>query len=245
MDNTLLIALNTQQTLRQRMDMTANNIANMNTAGFKAERMMIEEVTERPARAMDRPNDIRFANPFALQRDMTSGSLKASGNSLDLAINNPNVFFTLQGGGETLYSRDGQFALDDLSRLVSHDGQMVLDAAGNEIVFDPEGGEATISETGVIRQRNIEIAQLGLAQFDIPEALAKRGGNMWSVGDQAPRQAEAPAVKQGFVEQSNVNSVFELTEMIEVSRAYASASSIIKDANELRQSAISKLGAVT
>ncbi|WP_022696137.1 flagellar hook-basal body protein [Ponticaulis koreensis] len=242
MDNTLLVGINTQQSLRRRMDVVANNLANMNTAGFKAEVALNDLIIERPSHANDTPEDIRFTSVGRMQRDMTTGTLRPTGNSLDFGIEEANAFFSVRVGGETYYTRDGQFALDELSRLVTHEGALVLDDAGNEMVFDPEGGPPTVSDTGIIRQGNIEIGRLGVYGFETPGALEKIGSNLWSPGDQQAEAVELPKVQQGVVEQSNVNAILEVTRMIEISRAYTSASRLVKDADELRKTAINKLG---
>lgn len=243
MDNALYVGVNTQLALRQRMDIVANNLANMNTAGFKADVALNELVIERPAHANDRPFDVRFTDVDALQRDMRVGPLKLTGGDLDFGLEEQNAFFSIRIGEDTYYTRDGQFALDELSRLVTHEGALVLDAGGAEIVFDPEGGQPNVTKDGVIRQGELEIGQLGVYSFETPAALEKVGNNMWIPGEQAPVATENPGVQQGFVEQSNVNAILEITRMIEISRAYTSASRIVKDADELRKNAISKLGA--
>lgn len=242
MDNATLIGLNAQQSLRRRMDLVANNLANMNTTAFKAEVALNELAVERPSEAIDEPNDIRFTRIDAVQRDMRTGSLKLTGNPLDLALEEANAFFTVQAGGDTFYTRDGSFAMDDLSRLVTREGQVVLDNAGNEIVFDPEGGPAQISENGVIRQGQLDIGQLGIVSFDVPAALEKVGDNLWTPGDQQAAEQLTPKVRQGMLENSNVNAIIEMTRMIEISRAYTSASRLVKDTDELRKNAISTLG---
>ena len=242
MDNALLVGLNAQQSLRQRLDVVANNLANMNTAAFKAEVALNEMVIERPSKAYDEPNDVRFTNIDRMHRDMTAGTLRPSDNPLDFGLAKENAFFAVNVGGQTFYTRDGQFALDDLSRLVTHEGGFVLDDTGTEMVFDPEGGRPELTPDGKIRQGNVEIGRLGVYSFETPAALEKAGTNLWSPGDQAAEAVELPEVRQGVVEQSNVNAIFEVTRMIEISRAYTSASRLVKDADELRKNAISTLG---
>ena len=242
MDNALLVGLSTQESLRRRMDVVANNLANMNTAGFKAEVALNDLIVERPAEAMDTPEDIRFTQVERLHRDMSTGTMKQTSNPLDLGLFQDNAFFTVRVGEELYYTRDGQFSLDDLSRLVTREGGFVQDDAGNDIVFDPEGGPPVIDANGTIRQGNLEIGRLAVYGFETPGALEKVGNNLWSPTDQEAEAVELPEVQQGVVEQSNVNAIFEVTRMIEISRAYASASRLVKDADELRKNAISKLG---
>lgn len=244
MDNALLVGVNTQMSLRRRMDVVANNLANMNTAAFKAEIALNDLVIERPSKANDVPNDIRFTTVDGIQRDMRSGALKVTGGDLDLALTADNAFYAVRSGAQTYYTRDGQFALDDLSRLVTHNGELVLDDGGAEIVFDPEGGQPNVTEKGMIWQGEIEIGQLGIFRFETPAALEKIGSNLWANGEQAAIPNETPGIRQGYVEQSNVNAIVEITRMIEISRAYTSASRLVKDTDDLRKNAISALGKV-
>ena len=98
MDNALLVGLSTQESLRRRMDVVANNLANMNTAGFKAEVALNDLVVERPAEAMDTPEDIRFTQVERLHRDMSAGTMAQTGNPLDLGLFQENAFFTVRVG---------------------------------------------------------------------------------------------------------------------------------------------------
>ena len=242
MDNALMIGVKTQQLLRRRMDVVANNLANMNTTGFKTESVLTQELSERPARATDRPQNVRFADEYALQRDMRTGRLEPTGNVLDLALEDPASFFSVRFGDDTAYTRDGTFALDELARLVTREGQLVLDNAGGEIVFDPEGADPTISPNGVIRQGDLEIATLGIVRFDMPEALEKAGDNLWTFDGENPAASETPGLRQGFLEASNVTAILELTNMIQISKAYEHASRIVKNADDLRERTIERLG---
>ena len=240
-----MIGLNTQRVLRQRLDVTSNNLANMNTTSFKAEKVLAQTHNNNAIKTVEQTGDIQFAHTFAVQRNMGAGSLERTENPMDLAITQPNAFFAVQTPDGETYTRDGRFSLDDLSRLVTRDGFTVLDADGAEIVFDPDGDAPTISDTGVIRQGDLEIAQLKLVEFETPEILEKFGNNLWRPTTEEPQPSEAPLVKQGHLEQSNVNAIQELTTMIQISKAYESASRIIKDADQLRERSIERLGRAT
>lgn len=252
MDNSLMIGLATQKLLQQRMDVTANNLANMNTTGFKVESIVSRELQERPASVIERPKDVSFSEGWRLQRDMSTGPLERTGNALDVALAGEGFFTIGAPGGETLYTRDGAFSLDENGRLVSRSGLAVLgqtmggdgfyvEGGGGEIILDAAAGEITITQTGVIMQNNAEIARLDIAAFDTPEALEKRGGNLLAATDEQPREAVGVRVEQGMLEGSNVQAVLELTNMIEVSRAYQSVAKMISDENAMREQAISKL----
>ncbi|WP_422385387.1 flagellar hook-basal body complex protein [Oceanicaulis alexandrii] len=121
MDNTMLIGLTRQLTLRRQMDVVANNIANANTQGFKAERMMLEPDTSYRARHQDGPNRAQFVDEWAMGRDFSQGSLTNTGRPLDLALQGDG-FFMVEMDGVERFTRDGAFTLNPLGELVASDG---------------------------------------------------------------------------------------------------------------------------
>jgi flagellar basal-body rod protein FlgF len=242
MDNSFMVGLSAQQVLRQRMDVTANNLANMTTAGFKAERLVMRELSEQPAASSDLPTDIAFVDAWMLQRDFSTGPLEQTGNPLDMAIEGEGFFVIETEDGEA-YTRDGRFALDDQGRVVTRSGKVVL-GDGGPITVDPEAGPISISREGTLSQAEAQIGTFRTVAFDTPAALEKIGDNLWRATDETPRAPENSRIAAGFVEGSNVNAVAELTQMIEISRAYQAVSRMISDSDELRASSIEKLSQV-
>jgi flagellar basal-body rod protein FlgF len=241
MDNTLMLALQTQRTLQRRMDVTANNLANVNTSGFKADSLLLEEVEDTGATAEDAPNDIVFVRDVGLLRDMRQGPIAMTGNPLDVALEGDGFFMVEGESGQTLYTRDGAFSLTGDGRLVTSDGRAVLSSGGAPIVLDPQGETPSIGRDGAIRVAGVEAGRIGVASFAAPGALLKVGDNLWSAQDQEPAAFEGLVV-QGSLEGSNVRPVVELTRLIEISRAYQNAARIVSGADELRQRAIQTLG---
>ncbi|MBY0563435.1 MAG: flagellar basal-body rod protein FlgF [Hyphomonadaceae bacterium] len=241
MDNTLMLALQTQRVQQRRMDIAANNLANVSTSGFKADTLLLEEVTNAGASAEESPTDINFVRDIGLVRDMSQGPVAMTGNPLDLAIEGDGFFMVEGPAGETLYTRDGAFSLTGQGRLVTSDGRPVLGSGGAPIVLDPQGESPSIGRDGAIRVAGIEAGRIGVASFAAPGALLKVGDNLWSAQNQAPEAFEGVVV-QGALEGSNVRPVVELTRLIQISRAYQSAARVITSADELRQRAIQQLG---
>ena len=242
MDNTMLIGLTRQLTLRRQMDVVANNIANANTQGFKAERMMLEPDTSMRARHQDGPNRARFVDEWAMGRDFSQGALTHTSRPLDLALQGDGFFMLETDAGER-FTRDGAFTLSPQGELVAGDGARVLDAGGAPIILDPAAGQISIGETGIVTQNGQQIAQIGVVRFADQGVLNKTGDNRYVAPEDAERVIEdLPQVKQGFLESSNVRPMLEITSMMEVSRAYASVSRMIKDTDELSRKAIDRLG---
>ncbi len=240
MDNALLLGLQTQRVLQRRMDVAANNLANVATAGFKADALVMEEASRTNAHADADPRDIRFVRDVTLMRDMRQGPIAMTGNPLDVAIEGDG-FFMVEGPSGPLFTRDGAFTLTGDGRLVTGDGRAVLNSGGTSIVFDAQGESPVIGRDGVIRVAGVEAGQIGVARFAAPGALSKVGDNLWDAQGQAQGEFEGIVV-QGAIEGSNVRPVIELTRLIEISRAYQSAAKIVSGADELRKSAIERLG---
>jgi flagellar basal-body rod protein FlgF len=241
MDNALMLGLQTQRVLQRRMDVAANNLANVNTTGFKADTLLLEEADQTRAHAEEDPREIRFVRDIGIMHGMTQGPIGITGNPLDVAIEGDGFFMVQGANGQTQYTRDGAFSLAGDGRLVTSDGRAVLNSGGAPIVLDPQGESPSIGRDGVIRVAGVEAGQIGTASFAAPGALSKVGDNLWDAQGQAPGAFEGVVV-QGALEGSNVRPVIELTRLIEISRAYASAARIVSGADDLRRGAIERLG---
>ncbi|MBX3511888.1 MAG: flagellar basal-body rod protein FlgF [Hyphomonadaceae bacterium] len=240
MDNALMLGLQTQRVLQRRMDVTANNLANVATTGFRADALVFEEMNTTNAHAEDSPRDIRFVRDVTLMRDMRQGPIAMTGNPLDVAIEGDG-FFMIQGPNGPLYTRDGAFTLTGEGRLVTSDGRAVLNSGGAPIVFDPQGESPAIGRDGAITVAGVEAGRIGVVAFAAPGALSKVGDNLWDAQGQQSEPFEGVVV-QGALEGSNVRPVLELTRLIEISRAYQSAARLVSSTDELRRSAIERLG---
>lgn len=240
MDNALMLGLQTQRVMQRRMDVAANNLANVSTSGFKADELLLEEVQDTGASAEANPNDIIFVRDIGILHRMDQGAIAMTGNPLDVALEGEG-FFMVQGPNGPLYTRDGAFSITGDGRLVTSDGHAVLSSGGAPIVLDPQGESPSIGRDGAIRVAGVEAGRIGTASFAAPGALSKVGDNLWDAQGQAPGAFEG-VVLQGALEGSNVRPVVELTRLIEISRAYQSAARIVSGADELRQRAIQQLG---
>lgn len=236
-----MLGLQTQRVLQRRMDIAANNLANVNTTGFKADGMLLDEADRTNAHAEEAPTNIRFVRDIGLMRDMRQGEIAMTGNPLDVAIEGEGFFMVQGPNGQQLYTRDGAFSLAGDGRLVTSDGFPVLNGGGAPIVLDPQGETPSIGRDGAIRVAGVEAGRIGVVSFTAPGALLKVGDNLWDAQGQRSGEFEGVVV-QGSLEGSNVRPVVELTRLIEISRAYQSAAKIVSNTDELRQRAIQQLG---
>lgn len=242
MDNAMLVGLSRQLTLRRAMDVAANNIANAQTTGFKAERVMLEDNLTTRARQADGPDRVAFVDEWAMGRDFRQGALERTGRPLDLALDGEG-FFSLETGAGERFTRDGSFTVNQDGELSTMDGARVLDDLGQPVRLDLNAGPVTITEDGVLSQNGLPGQRLGVVRFEQLGQLQKVGENRFSAPDDAERVLEnPPQILQGHIETSNVKPLAEITRMMEVSRSYASVTKMIRDTDELSRKAIERLG---
>lgn len=236
-----MIGMQSQMVLRRRMEAVANNLANMTTDGFKADNFLFAQDVDPGATSSDEPHDIRFVKEAGIVRDMSQGPIRITGNPFDVALQGDG-FFAVQTDEGAAYTRDGGFTLSADGTLVTKDGKPVLSDAGAPMVFDLRGEAPVINTEGAISIAGVEAGRIGVYNFESPDELQKLGDNLYNAGTQTANRADATHVVQGAVEGSNVRAVIEMTRMIEISRAYESASRMVNNDDTLRKSAIETLG---
>jgi len=241
MDNELMIALQTQRVLQRRMDSTANNLANATTNGFKADQIRFQSLVDNAAHSEDQPRDVRFVSEAGIVRDMGQGPIARTGSALDVALQGDGFFMVRAPDGGTAYTRAGSFKLGADGSLTTLDGHAVLSQGGAPLVFDPQGGEPTIDGTGAISIAGVEAGQLGIAKFANPSALQKIGDSLFSADGETPETSTARVV-QYAIEGSNVKAVVELTNLIQISRAYEAAAQMVQNTDDLRKQVIQTTG---
>lgn len=244
MDNALRIGLSRQMALKTRMNVIANNLANINTAGFKRDtvhmeefRMPVAQMTE--LRGQDKA--LSYVHDRAVLNNMSAGSMKQSGNELDVAINGKGWFTVNTPAGER-YTRNGEFKLNNDGTLVTNDGFPVL-GSGGPISFGPNETQITIARDGTISSSEGVKGQIRVVSFNDEQNLNKEGFNLFKT-DEQPTPVEQPNLMQGMIEGSNVRPVLELTTMIETTRAYVNQAQLLKKSEELKTDAMNKLAQV-
>lgn len=244
MDNALYVGLSRQMVLRREMDIVANNIANIDTTGFKVESLMQKIDPGEPAVTLGGPRPVKFVAADGVARNFGQGTLNPTGAPLDMAIEG-DAFFQVQGADGPLFTRDGRFTTDPTGRLVTQGGLAVLDASGGEIVIDSEKGQVAVGIDGSMSQGNEQVGKVGMYSFANAGALSKTGDNLFkNVSNLAPAPAEEARLRQGMLEGSNVKPILEITRMIEVSRAYEQTSKMMDSGADLSRRAVERLGRV-
>ena len=242
MENAAYIGLSRQMTLRRELDIVANNIANADTTAFKVEQLLVgTEVGERARNHAVRPS-ASFVLDKGVGRDFGQGALKQTGRTLDFAIEGEGAFFKVQDGQGEAYTRDGAFTMDPEGRLTTKAGRPVL-GDGGEIVLDPQLGEPSVATDGTISQNGQPVGRLALVRFDALGVLEKSGDGLYRNASNArPMDAADAQVRQGMLEGSNVNPLLEITNLIEISRAYERVTKMIENTTELSRRSVERLG---
>ena len=251
MDASMWVAktgLDAQQT---RLNVISNNLANVNTTGFKRDRANFEDLLYQNIRQAGGQTSLTTQAPTGLMqgtgtRVVATEKIHAQGNmintqnALDIAINGEGFFQITQADGTTAYSRDGSFKLSSTGQLVTSTGQPLAPA----IVIPANASSITIGEDGIVSVELFagggaqQLGQIQTARFINPPGLTPLGGNLYkeTVASGAPQLLNpgtqaAGTLRQGMLESSNVNVVEEMVNMIETQRAYEINSKAISAAD--------------
>ena len=252
MANELLVGLSRQLTLERQMDVVSNNVANVNTTGFKADRSLFEEFLNSRAHEDNFARGdrrISFVQDRGTFKDFSQGATEQTKNPLDVAIDGGGFLAVQTPGGER-FTRDGGLQINNQGQLVNASGYQVLGTSG-PIVFQPTDHDISIAADGNITVlegvNHIDSVRgkLRVVSFADAQKLVKEGSNLYSAGAGTAAQPDVVSkVRQGFIEKSNVNSVAEMSRMIEVTRAYTSISAMLQQQGDLRKTALDKLADV-
>lgn len=244
MENAQLISLSRQIALQRQMDVVANNMANINTTGFKAESLLFEDYMMPKARDNDfggQDDKLHYTEDWSTVHDMTNGPIEATGNPLDVALDGKG-FLSVQTATGERYTRDGAMTIDNKGTLVDLNGNAVLGQSG-PITFDDSDTDITIGHDGTVSSNNGIKGKLKLSEFADPQVLAHAGQNYFSGPAGTP--SAATSIVQGSLEKSNVSGVTTMADMIRVERAYQSLATLMQQQDDLRTSAVQRLGDVS
>lgn len=255
----------------QKLDTIANNIANVNTPAFKRDQQVFNEYltnNEKEPSVIQVPRipssiesfydmqgaDKSFVDTKGTFTDFSQGSLKRTGNPLDVAIDGKGFFEVATPGGVRM-TRSGNFTLDGQGQLVTKDGFHVLKAAGPGV--DPEartikvsgnGGTISMNDQGEVFEGEESLGKISVINVTQADALQKVGNSMY--GFKANKNPEVvninyPSLKQGFVEMSNVNIVQEMTDMITANRMFESTQKAMQAYDHMTDKIVNVVGKTT
>lgn len=249
-----------------RLDTVSNNLANLNTNGYKRDDLVIGDYMrlykeDRDILPLDNntKDGSKFLNrsmtrvPQIVEEytDQTGGAIVNTDNPLDVAFQQKNYFFAIETPAGVRYTRDGSFSLNDVGQIVNKEGHKLLSTTNQPITIQ-NGQNITINSDGRIYTKNEgtlnnagEVGQIKIVTFENPKYLQKVGNNLFMTDKEEVAMTGDNLVKQGFLEKSNVNAVSEMTALIEVNRLVGMYQKVMDtQMNELNQDAINKLGTV-
>jgi len=255
----LYSAISGMHGFQTKLDVIGNNIANVNTTGFKSGRVMFGDLLSQTVAGASTPGtNLGGTNPIqiglgskiaSIDTIMTDGSTQTTNNPYDLSING-NGFFTVSDGTQTYYTRAGNFQPDAQGNLVLPNGFKLLDSSGSPIIIPPNPTSVSVDKSGNITVVDSSgststLGPIGLASFTNSAGLTKAGDTMFlassnsgtpSVG--APGAAGFGTLTVGALEMSNVDLTNEFTEMIIAQQGFAANSKVITTAQTILQDII-------
>ncbi|HZR62200.1 MAG TPA: flagellar basal-body rod protein FlgF [Xanthobacteraceae bacterium] len=253
MENALLVGLSRQMALSHELDIVANNIANINTTGYKADNLafsqfLMPNASDDQFTGSDRRLD--FVQDRGTWIDFAPGAVQRTGSPLDVAIDG-NAYLAVQTPRGVRYTRNGALSVNGTGQLVTSDGYQVLGDSG-PITFQSTDHDVIISPSGIITVRegnntaDSPRGRLQLVGFDQPQLLQKDGGSVFAPppGVNATPAPQGARVLQGSIEKSNVNSLAEISRMIQITRSYTDIANVLQQQSEQRRNALSQLSQV-
>ncbi|MCR4436417.1 MAG: flagellar hook-basal body complex protein [Clostridiales bacterium] len=242
----------------KRMDVIANNLANVNTNAYKKDAVVLEAFPDLlTKRINDTPSPLNPSGNIGsmeLGSDVgqvftyyTQGQLLKTDNKFDLALQNAgSAFFTVavpdaQGNMQEYYTRDGAFVLNANKQLVTKEGYLVM---GENGPITLQGENFSVQPDGTIVEDGVNVDKLLIRDFTDTGTLRKVGSNLVRSTEESKEQLFTGTVVQGFVEQANVNIVKEMVDMISVMRSYESNQKILQMQDSTLDKAVNEVGAV-
>ncbi len=236
MDNAGYIDLSRQSGLLREMNAIANNIANINTVGFRRESVLFAEHVK--ALGADDPS-ISIATMDRRYVDFTEGEIATTENPLDVAIEGEG-FFLIEGSDGPRLTRAGSFSLNAVGEIITAGGRRVLDEGGGALVIPAQAGSIAVAADGSITADGQAVGRFGVVTAD-PASLVREGDNLFRA-DGGYETSTTARVRQSALEGSNVSAVSEIARLIEVQRTYEMGQKFLQDENDRIMRTVRELG---
>lgn len=241
MNRGIYVALSGTLAQARRLDALTNNLANVNTPGFKKDKAVFQ-IAMPPAEqpAMDNIKDKVFVETSGIATDFSPAPQNITGNPLDVAISGDGFFEVMTPQG-TRYTRDGSFSRSKSGELVTGSGHKVMGEGGPITIT---GSEVKIDKDGSVMVDGAAVGRLKIVDVPKPYALKKEMENLYVLPASVQPVSSKVELKQGYVEGSNVSVIREMTSMIDVSRSYESYIKMMQAMDEATGKVISDVGRV-
>jgi flagellar basal-body rod protein FlgF len=241
MDNTTSIILSKLTAQQRAMDVTAGNLANASTPGYRAERMVFADwlSPQRNTTAPKGDRSLAYTQDRATYRDQAEGTLTKTGNPLDIAIAGDG-YFTVQTTAGTRLTRAGRFSLQADGTIADTAGNALLDVNNQKLKVAAADTNLSISADGGISSQNGPIGKIAVVSPADQNGMTAEGSRLFSAGGPTTPAASAKLI-QGTVEDSNVQPVAELVHMMDTERNFQFATQFVDAESQRHQTAIDKI----
>jgi len=241
MDITTSLAASRLIAQQRAMDITANNIANANTPGYRTERVQFSDWIDQQPRTASPPggHSITYTQDRATYRESQPGTLTHTANPFDVALTGEGYFTVNTKAGPRL-TRDGRFGPMPDGTIADSSGNAVLDTTGKPIQIAPTDTQITIAGDGSVFSENGPIAKIGVVQPTDPMKMRAEGATNF-VSDATTTPVAAPTMVQGAIEGSNVQPVMEVTRMLDNERQFQFVTQVVQAEGDRQQQSIDKL----
>ncbi|MDB2414750.1 flagellar basal-body rod protein FlgF [Rickettsiales bacterium] len=236
MDNVSYILASQRANLFKAMDRVSDQVANVNTTGYKAEKDVFSQILIKT----DGQNKASFSTIKNTVRDDSQGNLIATARDLDVAIKGEGYFMVDTPMGKR-FTRSGNLQINSEGVLVTNDGYHIIGPGGGKIEFAQGDTNINIKEDGSILAGNAERGQIGVYIFDYPQTLQRLGNGLYKATEVEKIASGNYQIFQGMLESSNVNSVTSMTNLVSLSRSIETIKSMQKDYHETQMGMIRKL----
>ena len=239
MEAASLILLSRQTALQQQMDVLSNNIANVNTTGYKGQSVLFQTYISQPSPG----EQMNFVVDRATLRDTSTGAPTGTGNDLDVALQGDG-YFGVQTPQGIQYTRAGSFSLNNSGDIVTQEGYPVLSLEGQALNVPSEAKTLEIDLTGRILTDKGEVGKLQVVTFKHEQQMVEIGRGLYQTKESGTPATDTRVVQRAL-EQANVKPVVEMTRVTEVVRAYQQTINMIQNEHERMRAAIRTLGKVS
>ncbi|WP_029623562.1 flagellar hook-basal body complex protein [Sphingomonas sp. PAMC 26617] len=243
MDISSTVLLSHEQALRRQLDVAANNLANVSTAGFKREAPVFREYVEKTADPQAPVQTTSFVLDQGATHDTAPGGFQPTGNPIDVMIDGAGYLAVDAPDGTVAYTRAGYLKVGDDGSLVTAGGLPVRGEGGQPIAIPPDQiGKLSIGTDGSVTGPGGVLGRIEVTVFDNEAGVDPRGDGMFSATGGRSLSAAETKVRSGGIEGSNVQPIVETTNMVEILRAYQTSMKMSEAIGDMRKAAIDKLG---
>jgi flagellar basal-body rod protein FlgF len=241
MDITTSLAASRLLAQQRAMDVTANNIANANTPGFRTERVQFSDWIDPQSNTAAAPGvrGITYSQDRATYRDSQAGTLQHTANTFDVALSGDG-FFTVGTKDGPRLTRDGRFGPMPDGTLADGNGNAVMDTAGKPIKIASTDTQVTVAGDGTVSSENGPLGKIGVVQPADPMQMQAEGATRF-VSNSPTAAVVAPGIVQGAVENSNVQPVLEVTRMMDTERQFQFVTQLVQAEGDRQKETIDKL----